>query len=221
MTLTTSRILFAINEQKKTRKATDNKLLHQWDTTWLMSTNTVMFLRFRICFSPRMSVDDKIANGWWLSELQLVCWYFLMCYYPDPHYPVLRYYTSIDKSSRYFVVNHWWLRTLVQQLLSVGGLFALRLKESIDAFPDQILPARPARCSQSTCFYGDDLPWSGRPHGHEHTLIHTVYKTQILISTWISELPVGSCLVMKDSVLKGWVRGIRQAIQMRQVWRSE
>lgn len=70
----------------------------------------------------------------------------------------------------------WSLLTLMQQLLSVGGLFALRLKESVDALLDQILPARPARCSQSTCFYGDDLPWSRTPHAHEHTLMHAAYR---------------------------------------------
>lgn len=53
------------------------------------------------------------------------------------------------------------LLTLMQQLLGVGGLFALRLKESVDALPDQVLPARPACRSQSTSFYGDDLPWRG------------------------------------------------------------
>lgn len=33
-------------------------------------------------------------------------------------------------------------------------------------------------------------------------------------------IPVGSCLVMKDSVLTDWVRGIRQAIQIKQLCRS-
>lgn len=57
----------------------------------------------------------------------------------------------------------------MQQLLGEGGLFALRLKESVNALPDQILPARSSRRSQSTCFYGDDLPWGGTAHVHEHT----------------------------------------------------
>lgn len=70
-------------------------------------------------------------------------------------------------------INHRCLLTLMQQLLSVGGLFALRLKESIDALPDQILPARPARCSQSARFYGDDLPWSGT---HMSTLLRTAQR---------------------------------------------
>lgn len=52
----------------------------------------------------------------------------------------------------------------MQKLLGVGGLFALRLKESIDTFPDQVLPSRPACRSQSTSFYGDDLPWIKTPH---------------------------------------------------------
>ena len=85
----------------------------------------------------------------------------------------------LDESSGPHVVNHWWLRTLVQQLLSVGGFFALWLKESIDALPDQILPARPARRSQSTCFYGDDLPWSRTTHAHEGTLMNTGYQHRL------------------------------------------
>lgn len=52
----------------------------------------------------------------------------------------------------------------MQKLLGVGGLFALWLKESIDTFPDQVLPSRPACRSQSTSFYGDDLPWIKTPH---------------------------------------------------------
>lgn len=63
------------------------------------------------------------------------------------------------------------LLTLLQQLLGVGGLLALRLKEGVDALPDQVLPARPARRSQSTRFYGDDLPYNG---GGRHTRTHTV-----------------------------------------------
>lgn len=62
------------------------------------------------------------------------------------------------------------LLTLLQQLLGVGGLLALRLEESVDALPDQVLPARPARRSQCTRFYGDDLPWNGgRPHTTRNT----------------------------------------------------
>lgn len=55
----------------------------------------------------------------------------------------------------------------MQQLLGVGGLLALRLKESVDTFPDQVLPSRPACRSQSAGFYGDDLPWIKTPHAHD------------------------------------------------------
>lgn len=61
--------------------------------------------------------------------------------------------------------------TLVQQLLGVGGFFALRLKESTDALPDQVLPAWPARRAQSTGFYRDDLPWRWAEEGGSATLI--------------------------------------------------
>lgn len=50
--------------------------------------------------------------------------------------------------------------TLVQQLLGVGRLFALRLKKGVDAPSDQVLPPRPALRPQSAGFYGNDLSWS-------------------------------------------------------------
>lgn len=93
----------------------------------------------------------------------------------DPHRPPAQQFVSVlcwfvpAEDQINLVSSRQWPLTLVQQLLSEGGLFALRLKESVDALPDQILPARSSRGSQSTCFYGDDLPWSGTPHVHEHT----------------------------------------------------
>lgn len=67
----------------------------------------------------------------------------------------------------------------MQKLLGVGGLFALRLKESIDTFPDQVLPSRPACRSQSTSFYGDDLPWIKTPHTHKQKIsLHRFQQLQ-------------------------------------------
>lgn len=40
----------------------------------------------------------------------------------------------------------------------MGGLFALRLEEGVDALPDQVLPAGPASRPQGTGLDGDDLP---------------------------------------------------------------
>lgn len=54
--------------------------------------------------------------------------------------------------------------TLMKQLLSMGGLVALRLEESVDALPDQVLPAWSPCGPQSTCLNRDDFPCT-QPHG--------------------------------------------------------
>lgn len=43
----------------------------------------------------------------------------------------------------------------------------------------------------------------------------------VILLTPVCVLPVGSCFVIKDSVLTGWVRGIRQAMHIRQLCRSK
>lgn len=97
------------------------------------------------------------------------CWWQIVDVWLDSSVCVLFWLFSMRNKSGPRVIGHQWLLTLMQQLLSEGGLFALRLKESVNALPDQILPARSSRRSQSTCFYGDDLPWRGTPHTYEHT----------------------------------------------------
>jgi len=97
------------------------------------------------------------------------------------------------------VNNQLWRLTLMQQLLGVGGLFALRLKERIDALPHQVLPARPARCSQSARFYGDDLPWMGAPGTDTHTKDQPAQISTVPVaSTNLSNMLISSDIRCRD-----------------------
>lgn len=78
--------------------------------------------------------------------------------------------------------------TLVQQLLGVGGLFALRLKEGVDAAPDQVLPPGPAGGPQGAGFYGDDLSWS-----QQERRLDSISKIKDVMSQEVLRLT--SCLI--------------------------
>lgn len=70
----------------------------------------------------------------------------------------------------------------------MGGLIALRLEESVDALPDQILPTWSACGPQSARLNRDDFPCTyAHSHTHGERLLD-IYPTELCFTFQISKL---------------------------------
>jgi len=72
--------------------------------------------------------------------------------------------------------------TLMKQLLGMGGLVALRLEESIDALPDQILPTWSACGPQSTRLNRDDFPCTNTERERSFDFVNRTRSSRGMLS---------------------------------------